>query len=111
MRFRTMVDDMAEAATLADKKRLGKNQKARLATLTTQLSQATQPPPTPRRAPTGQRGDFQGNVYQMHRIDRFGAHGHLRDMRRSNKTGRGAIQFQRSRIQRARRKQRTGGVR
>lgn len=75
------------------------------------LKQVKQPPATPARPPTGERGDFQGNVYEAHRTDRFGAHGNLRDINRANRSGRGAIQFQRSRIQRARRKQRTGGVR
>lgn len=98
---------------LLAKKRLGPRQKERLAKLSGRVSQATQtqPPPTPRRAPTGERADFQGNVYDMHRIDRFGVNSIGRKSRRFNKSGRTQIQFQRSRIQRARRKQRTGGVR
>lgn len=101
----------AEAETLDGKKRLGKNQKARRTAIADELSHLTQPPPTPRRAPTGERADFQGNVYEAHRIDRFGANSNGRKSRRFNKSGRTLIQFQRSRIQRARRKQRTGGVR
>lgn len=97
----------AEAAELDGKKRLGKNQKTRRAAIADELG--TQPPPTPRRAPTGERADFQGNVYEMRRTD--GQHHSLRDMRRLKASGKGSIKFMRSRIQRSRRKQRTGGVR
>lgn len=100
-----------EATVLDAKKRLGKNQKARRTAIADELSHTTQPPATPRRAPTGERADFQGNVYESHRVNRFGAHGHMRMMRRSKQTGRDGIKFMRSRIQRTRRKQRTGGVR
>jgi hypothetical protein len=106
MRYSTHLELVAEADTLDEKKRLGKNQKARRATIADELSQTTQPPPTPRRAPTGERGDFQGNVYALH----SGKPMSPREMRRSKRTGRDGIKFMRSRIQRTRRKQRTGGV-
>lgn len=111
MRYDTLDIRNVERNTLLAKKRLGKNQKVRLAQLHDELSHVTQPPPTPRRAPTGQRADFQGNVYEAHRINRFGVNSLGRKVRRANNSGRTQIQFQRSRIQRARRKQRTGGVR
>lgn len=95
-----------EAAVLDAKKRLGKNQKARRTAIADELSHTTQPPPTPRRAPTGNRGDFQGNVYAMHN----GKSMSLRDMRRSKRGQGDGVKFMRSRIQRTRRKQRTGGV-
>lgn len=73
-----------------------------------QLSQAEQqqPPATPPRPNTGERGDYQGNVYETHR------HGHqsLRELRRAKRFGRGGVQPMRSRIQRGHRRQRTGGV-
>jgi hypothetical protein len=96
----------AEAAELDAKKRLGVRQKARRATIADELSQTTQPPATPRRAPTGERADFQGNVYAMH----TGKPMSLREARRSKRTARDGIKFMRSRIQRLRRKRRTGGV-
>lgn len=102
-----------EATVLDGKKRLGKNQKARRATIAEQLSHVTQPPPTPRRAPTGldangqAQGDSQGNVYAMH----SGSEPSLRETRRGIRVGRYGIRHMRSRIQRSRRKQRTGGVR
>lgn len=105
---------LTEAEVLDGKKRLGKNQKARRATIAEQLSHVTQPSPTPRRASSGPDaygrlgGDFQGNVFAMHSRPRNVS---LRDMKRANKSGRGGIRFMRSRVQRTRRKQRTGGVR
>lgn len=111
MRYSTHIELVAEADLLTAKKRLGRNQQARLTAIGIELSHTTQPPATLRRAPTGERADFQGNVYEAHRVNRFGAHGHLRMMRRSKQTGRDGIKFMRSRIQRTRRKQRTGGVR
>lgn len=104
---------LTEAEVLDGKKRLGKNQKARRATIAEQLSHVTQPSPTPRRAPSGPDaygrlgGDFQGNVFVMH----HGGDASQREMKRANKFGRGSIRFMRSRVQRTRRKQRTGGVR
>lgn len=69
-------------------------------------AEATQPPATPALSPTGRRGDFQGNVYAAHSSrDITGRKG-----RRHNASGRGMEKPMRSRIQRARRKQRTGGV-
>lgn len=106
MRYDDMRDMVHERAALLDKKRLGKNQKARLATLHYLLDYATQPPATPRRAPTGERGDFQGNVYAQH----SGRASTVREMRRGKKLGVNQCKPMRSRIQRTRRKQRTGGV-
>lgn len=63
------------------------------------------PPATPT-VTTGERGDFQGNVYTMH----AGKPATQREARRGNKSGRYGIQPMRSRIQRLRRRQRTGGV-
>lgn len=108
MRFSDMIAKQAEADELADKKRLGKNQKVRLATLSDELRRAKQPPATPRRLPTGQRADFQGNVFAAHYRNTNG--GNIRETRRANASGRYAEKPLRSRIQRARRKQRTGGV-
>lgn len=96
---------VTEADTLDAKKRLGKNQKARRAAIAEELSHLTQPPPTPRRTPTGERSDFQGNTYAM----RTGHRPSLREMRRAKMSGQ--IQYMRSRIQRVTRKRRTGGVR
>jgi hypothetical protein len=112
MRFRELGTVHDELAELDGKKRLGVRQKARRTALVNQLSQVTQPPPTPRRAPTGERADFQGNVYELRRRDRFGQNSDYgRMMRRNSTSGRGGIQPFRSRIQRLTRKQRTGGVR
>jgi hypothetical protein len=107
MRYRDMRDMEHERAGLLDKKRLGKNQKARLARLHDLLDYATQPPATPPRPNTGQRGDWQGNVYLAHSQGYLGQ----RAARRQQRMGRNNIQPMRSRIQRGRRKQRTGGVR
>ena len=105
MKYATLRDAADELAELNAKKRLGKNQKATHATLTEQLSQMT---PTPRRAPTGNRADYQGNVYLQHKRQSVT----IRETRRANKFGRnGGIQPFRSRIQRQTRKRRTGGVR
>jgi hypothetical protein len=95
-----------ERATLLDKKRLGKNQKARLATLHYKLDYASQPPATPPTPVTGERADWQGNVYAAH----SGKASTLREMRRGKRFGTGTIQAMRSRIQRTQRKTRTGGV-
>jgi hypothetical protein len=97
-----------ERATLLDKKRLGKNQKARLANLSTLLDEAHyfQPPATPPTPVTGERADWQGNVYAAH----SGKASTLREMRRGKRFGTGTIQAMRSRIQRTQRKTRTGGV-
>jgi hypothetical protein len=95
-----------ETGTLLDKKRLGKNQKARLATLIDKLDAAKQPPPTPPCPNTGERGDFQGNVYAQHYRTSVTA----REMRRGSKFGLAQCRPMRSRIQRSARKRRTGGV-
>jgi hypothetical protein len=72
------------------------------------LSQAgqQQPPASPPRVNTGERGDWQGNVYLIHSQ----GYQSLREMRRTKRFGRLNIQPMRSRIQRAYRRQRTGGV-
>lgn len=106
MKYSTLIEETAERDALAAKTRTGRIQKARLRELSQALDAVPHPPATPRRAPTGERGDFQGNTYAMH----SGSAPTLREMRRANKTGRGAVRFMRSRIQRTRRKQRTGGV-
>jgi hypothetical protein len=104
-----------EAEVLDGKKRLGKNQKARRAAIADELSRMTQNQPAatvrkPAAQPDQYGGDYQGNVYENHRRNRFGMGSMgFRAMRRN--PGRGRIQFKRSRIQRATRKQRTGGVR
>lgn len=109
MRATDMLDLLDEATVLDAKKRLGSKQKVRRATIADQLSQVTHPAPRPRRAPTGERADFQGNVYAMHANAKPMS---LRAMRRANRFGApGTVQPMRSRIQRLRRKQRTGGVR
>lgn len=103
-----MRDMQFERAGLLAKKRLGKNQKARLAALSAHL-QATlyyQPPATPPRPNTGKRGDYQGNTYETHR----GGYQTLREMRRAKRFGRAGVKPMRSRIQRGYRRQRTGGV-
>lgn len=105
MKYTEHVELTVEHGVLTSKKRLGKNQKARLTQLVDQLSHMTQPPPTPRRAPTGNRADFQGNTYSMH----SGSRPTLREMRRAKMSG--EIQHMRSRIQRLTRRRRTGGVR
>lgn len=70
-------------------------------------AEAHQPPATPAKPPTGRRGDFQGNVYAAH----YRTHqGTMRELRRGGASGRGMEKPMRSRIQRSRRKQRTGGV-
>lgn len=104
MKYSTLIEETAERDALAAKTRTGRIQKARLRELSERID--AHPPATPRRAPTGERGDYQGNTYAMH----SGSPSSLREMRRANKTGRGAVRFMRSRIQRTRRKQRTGGV-
>jgi hypothetical protein len=108
MRYADMRDMEHERAGLLDKKRLGKNQKQRLASLSANLQAAAyyQPPATPPCANTGQRGDWQGNVYETHR------HGYAgqRQTRRAQRFGRNNIKPMRSRIGRNKRKQRTGGV-
>lgn len=108
MRYSDMRDMVHERAGLLDKKRLGKNQKARLATLHYLLDYGSQPPATPPTPVTGGRADWQGNVYEMHRRDR--QQDALREMRRGKRFGVAGVQAMRSRIQRTRRKQRTGGV-
>lgn len=101
-----MRDMVHERSGLLDKKRLGKNQKARLATLSDQLDAAGQPPASPPCPNTGDRADFQGNVFAAHHGKTPG----LRFTRRVNRFGRGGEKPMRSRIQRGKRKQRTGGV-
>jgi hypothetical protein len=113
MRFSDMRGFQQERDTLLGKKRLGKNQKARLRDLSTILDprECLQPPATPPRPVTGlvdgrSQGDFQGNVYAMH----SGNAPTLRRARRAQRFGLGGIRPLRSRIQRGRRKTRTGGV-
>lgn len=108
MKYSDMRDMVYERSGLLDKKRLGKNQKARLAQLSDQLDTAKQPPPHPPCANTGNRADWQGNVYANH----AGKEPTLREARRGHRFGRSnGIKPMRSRIQRTRRKQRTGGIR
>lgn len=64
------------------------------------------PPATPPTPVTGERGDFQGNVYAMH----YGSVPSARETRRGNKRGLGGTRPFRSRIQRLSRKRRTGGI-
>lgn len=108
MRYSDMRDMVHERAGLLDKKRLGKNQKARLAALSVLLDEAERyhhnTPATPPCVNTGNRGDYQGNVYLQHKQGYLG----LREMRRRRTTGQ--IQPMRSRIQRSKRKRRTGGA-
>lgn len=106
MRYSDMRAMLHETGALLDKKRLGKNQKARLATLIDQLDAATQPPPSPPRTNTGERGDYQGNVYAMH----YRQAPTTREMRRASRFGLAQCKPMRSRIQRTTRKRRTGGV-
>lgn len=106
MRYTDMRDMVHERTGLLAKKRLGKNQKARLATLSDQLDAATQPPATPPCVNTGARGDYQGNVFANHYRTSITA----RIMKRGSKSGRANVQPMRSRIQRTARKRRTGGV-
>lgn len=106
MRIADIRDVMTERDDLLAKKRLGRKQKARLATLFDTLAAVKHPLPEPRKAPTGQRADFQGNVYAMH----SGKPVSQREARRMSRFGRGSVQPFRSRIQRATRRRRTGGV-
>lgn len=106
MRYDDVRSDNAVIAALRMKKRLGPRQKERLATLSARVEAAHQPPPTLRRAPTGARGDFQGNVYAQH----GGRASTVREMRRGKRFGVNQCKPMRSRIQRTQRKQRTGGV-
>lgn len=113
MRYRDMRDMIEESGALLDKKRLGKNQKARLATLIDKLDATRQPPPTPTRPVTGL--DEQGfasadcdGAYWRQRMQRRART--MREMRRASRFGHGGTQPLRSRIQRTRRKTRTGGV-
>lgn len=112
MRINDLRAAIAERDTLLGKKRLGKNQKARLATLSEIIGNVRQPLPEPERTSTGldehgqSAGDRQGNVYLLHCQRTPGA----RESRRLNKSGRFMIQPLRSRIQRTTRKRRTGGV-
>lgn len=106
MRYSDMRAMIHETGALLDKKRLGKNQKARLATLIDQLDATKQPPPTPPCVNTGERGDYQGNVFANHYRTSITA----RIMARGNKSGRANTRPMRSRIQRTQRRRRTGGV-
>lgn len=108
MRYSDMRDMVHELSGLLDKKRTGKNQKARMAQLSTLLveAEASQPPATPPCINTGERGDYQGNVYASH----YRTSVTMRIMRRGSKFGRASVKPMRSRIQRTQRKQRTGGV-
>lgn len=101
-----MRDMRHELSGLLAKKRTGRLQKRRIATLSEQLESATQPPLTPPRVNTGERGDYQGNVYAAH----ASSAPTLRKMRRVQRFGRHGIQPMRSRIQRNARRRRTGGV-
>lgn len=101
-----------ESGALLDKKRLGKKQKARLATLLDKLDAARQPPATPTRPVTGldengfASADRDGAYWRARMQGTAG----LRVQRRASKSGSYGIQPLRSRIQRQSRKQRTGGV-
>lgn len=108
MKYAEMHADEVAIAGLLAKKRLGSRQKERLAMLSDRVAGANQPPATPRRAPTGVRGDFQGNVFAAHYQPSSVA---LRKIRRSNRFGRGDEKPLRSRVQRRKRVRRTGGVR
>lgn len=101
-----MRDMVHERSGLLDKKRLGRNQKARLAVLSDCLAVVTIPPATPPCVNTGNRGDYQGNVYANH----YRQAPVLREMRRGTKFGVSQTAPMRSRIQRQARKRRTGGV-
>ena len=76
------------------------------------LSGVMQPPATPARPVTGldehgfTSADRQGNVYQLH----AGGDMTMRERRRAIRFGRGGIEPMRSRIQRTKRRRRTGGV-
>jgi hypothetical protein len=107
MRYSDMRARRAEADELLAKKR----QKQRLVTLLD--VPRNQPPATPPRPATGldehgqSAGDRCGNVYALH----IGKPIRARASRRAIRFGsRGGIQPLRSRIQRLRRKRRTGGV-
>lgn len=108
-----MRDMMHESGALLDKKRLGKNQKARLATLIDKLDAATQPPPTPPRPVTGldeagyTSADRDGRNWRAHLQTGYMS---MREQRRANRFGRYGTQPLRSRIQRTKRRTRTGGV-
>jgi hypothetical protein len=107
-----------ESGALLDKKRLGKKQKARLATLLDQLDTAKQPPATPTRPVTGldehglSAADNNGGAHWRSRLaSGVGGSGmSMREQRRASRFGRYGTQPMRSRIQRTRRKTRTGGV-
>jgi hypothetical protein len=113
MRYADMRAWTEESGALLDKKRLGRKQKARLATLLDQLDAAKQPPATPTRPVTGldehgqAAGDNNGGAHWRSRMQGYMS---MREQRRASRFGRGGIQPMRSRIQRTRRKQRTGGV-
>lgn len=117
MRYRDMRAVIEESGALLDKKRLGKNQKRRLATLIDKLDATRQPPATPTRPVTGldeagyTSADRDGRNWQA-RLQtgtlRGGAS--MREQRRATKFGRYGTQPMRSRIQRGKRKTRTGGV-
>lgn len=116
MRYADMRDMTHERAGLLDKKRLGKNQKARLATLSTQLDDAHQPPATPPREVTGldehgqASGDRDGNHWNQ-RLQAGTRRGqNMREMRRVRRFGVMDVKPMRSRIQRSTRRRRTGGV-
>lgn len=106
MKYSDMREMRAETMALTIKKRLGKNQKARLAKLQTALEDSHQPPPTPPHPNTGERADFQGNVYAIH----SGKASTMREQRRSYRFARFIEKPLRSRALRRQRKQRTGGV-
>lgn len=112
-----MRDMMHESGALLDKKRLGKNQKARLATLIDKLDATRQPPPTPPRPVTGldeagyTSADRDGRNWQARlQTGTMAGGGGMRMQRRINRFGRYGTQPLRSRIQRTKRKTRTGGV-
>jgi hypothetical protein len=110
--MRAMVE---ESGALLDKKRLGRKQKARLATLLDQLDATKQPPATPTRPVTGvdEQGfasaDRDGAHWQAH-VQAARIQASMRFQRRASRFGRYGTQPMRSRIQRTRRKTRTGGV-
>lgn len=109
MRYSDMRDMRHELSGLLAKKRTGKNQKARIADLSTLLTEAEtyhQPPETPPCVNTGERGDYQGNTYANH----YQMSVTMRVMRRGKRFGLSQCQPMRSRIQRTKRKQRTGGT-
>lgn len=106
MRYSDMRVDGAVIAELHAKKRLGPRQKERLAMLSARVDTAAQPPATPSCPNTGERGDFQGNVYAAH----YRQSPTTREMQRGSKFGLAGCKPMRSRIQRTQRKRKTGGV-